>query len=113
VFDSPSIVYNSLARSRSTMPLQSLTQLNSAFALNRAEHLAIELAAKHPDEAARLSAAFVTTLGRPATDDQLAAARELLSTQRATYTEEKLNAELAWRDLCQMLLASNAFLYIE
>lgn len=114
VFDSPSIVYNSLSRPRSTMPLQSLTQLNSAFSLNRAQHLAAHLAGEFPnDESARLSAAFLMTLGRPATDDQLAAARELLSTQRATYTQEKLSAELAWRDLCQMLLASNAFLYIE
>jgi hypothetical protein len=113
VFDSPSIVYNSLSRPRSTMPLQSLSQLNSAFALNRAEHLAAQLAAEQPDESPRLSAAFLRTLGRPATDGQLAAARELLSTQRATYTQEKLSAELAWRDLCQMLLASNAFLYIE
>jgi hypothetical protein len=114
VFDSPSIVYNSLTRPRSTMPLQSLTQLNSAFSLNRAQHLAAQLAAEYPnDESARLSAAFLTTLGRPATDDQLAAARELLSTQRAAYTQEKLDAELAWRDLCQMLLASNVFLYIE
>ena len=96
------------------MPLQSLTQLNSAFSLNRAQHLAAQLATEYPnDESAQLSAAFLTTLGRPATDDQLAAARELLNKQREAYRQEKLNVELAWRDLCQMLLASNAFLYIE
>jgi hypothetical protein len=113
VFDAPSIVYNSLSRPRSTMPLQSLSQLNSSFALNRAEHLAARLAEEHPDETSRLAAAFLTTLGRPATDEQLAVARELLGKQRATYTQERLSAQLAWRDLCQMLLASNAFLYIE
>lgn len=113
-FDSPSIVFNSLSRPRSTMPLQSLSQLNSTFAIKRAEHLAARLATEHPaDESARLSAAFVATLGRPATDGQLAAARDLLKTQQEAYEKEKLDGSLAWRDLCQMLLASNEFLYLE
>ena len=114
VFDSPSIVYNSISRPRSTMPLQSLSQLNSTFALKRAEGLASRLTAEHPgDELARLAAAFVMTLGRPATESQLTAAKELLQTQREAYEKEKLDGNLAWRDLCQMLLASNEFLYLE
>jgi hypothetical protein len=114
VFDSPSIVYNSISRPRSTMPLQSLSQLNSAFALKRAEGLAARLAAEHPgEETARLSAAFLVTLGRPATESQLSAAKELLRTQREAYEKEKLDGNLAWRDLCQTLLASNEFLYLE
>ena len=112
-FDSPSIVFNSLSRPRSTMPLQSLSQLNSTFAIKRAEHLAARLAIEHPDESARLSAAFVATLGRPATGGQLAAARELLKTQKEAFEKEKLEGSLAWRDLCQMLMASNEFLYLE
>ncbi|MBC7853811.1 MAG: PSD1 domain-containing protein [Pirellulaceae bacterium] len=113
-FDSPSIVFNSLSRPRSTMPLQSLSQLNSTFALQRAEHLASRLAAEHPgDDSARLSAAFVVTLGRPATESQLVTAKELLQSQKAAYEKEKHDGSLAWRDLCQMLLASNEFLYLE
>lgn len=113
-FDSPSIVFNSLSRPRSTMPLQSLSQLNSTFSLQRAEHLATRLAAEYPsDEAARLSAAFVAALGRPATDGQLTAAKELLKAQKEAYEMEKLDGGLAWRDFCQMLLASNEFLYLE
>ena len=114
VFDSPSIVFNSLSRPRSTMPLQSLTQLNSPFALNRAEQLAAKLAAQQPDDqVARINAAFVVTLGRPATREQLDAAQTLLREQRLAYAEQSDSDELAWRDLCQMLLASNAFLYLE
>jgi Protein of unknown function (DUF1553)/Protein of unknown function (DUF1549)/Planctomycete cytochrome C len=113
-FDSPSIVFNSLSRPRSTMPLQSLSQLNSTFAIKRAEHLAARLTTEHPaDESARLSAAFVATLGRPAADGQLAAARDLLKSQKEAYEKEKLDGSLAWRDLCQMLMASNEFLYLE
>jgi hypothetical protein len=55
----------------------------------------------------------VATLGRPATDGQLAAARDLLQTQKEAYEKEKLDGSLAWRDLCQMLMASNEFLYLE
>jgi hypothetical protein len=113
-FDSPSIVFNSLSRPRSTMPLQSLSQLNSTFAMKRAEHLAARLAAEHStDESARLSAAFLMTLGRPATENQLAAAKGLLKTLQEAYEKDKLDSSLAWRDLCQMLLASNEFLYLE
>ena len=114
VFDSPSIVFNSLSRPRSTMPLQSLSQLNSTFVLKRAEHLAARLGAEYPeDETSRLSAAFMMTLGRPAAETQLAAAKELLAAQKEAYEKENLDGSLAWRDLCQMLLASNKFLYLE
>jgi hypothetical protein len=114
VFDSPSIVYNSLSRPRSTMPLQSLSQLNSPFALKRAEHLAARLAAAHPhDESARIAAAFKLTLGRPATASELTAAKALLSTQKQTYEKDKPAGNLAWRDFCQALLASNEFLYLD
>ena len=40
VFDAPSIVFNSTRRPRSTMPLQSLSLLNSEFAVARAKSLA-------------------------------------------------------------------------
>jgi len=36
-----------------------------------------------------------------------------LDAQRVVYAKEKDAAERAWADLCQMLLASNAFLYVE
>ena len=52
-------------------------------------------------------------LGRPATENQLVTAKELLHSQKAAYENEKLDGSLAWRDLCQMLLASNGFLHLE
>jgi uncharacterized protein DUF1553 len=114
VFDAPSIVFNCTARSRSTMPLQSLSLLNSEFVVARAQHLAERLAQEHPaDEWQRLAAAFACTLGRPPTETELVAARVFLQTQRRVYEQEAANPQRAWRDLCQMLLASNAFLYLE
>ena len=41
------------------------------------------------------------------------ACEKFLAAQRMVYTKEKDAEERAWGDLCQMLLASNAFLYVE
>ena len=38
---------------------------------------------------------------------------EFLADQRAVYAKEKDADARAWADLCQMVLASNAFLYVE
>jgi len=85
VFDSPlDRLQTASARPRSTMPLQSPqpAQLDVRPS-KRAEGLAARLAAEHPGETARLSAAFLVTLGRPATESQLTAAKELLRTQKS------------------------------
>jgi hypothetical protein len=96
------------------MPLQSLSLLNSEFMVARAGRLAELLAAEHPaDEAARLVAAFVRTCGRPPTEAELAAARSFLHTQPGIYSNEPDGRQRTWRDLCHMLLANNAFLYLD
>jgi hypothetical protein len=51
------------------------------------------------------------TLGRGPNAAERAAAQEFLKSQAAQYSE---NAdEKVWMDFCQMLFASNAFLYVE
>jgi hypothetical protein len=114
VFDAPSIVFNCLSRPRSTMPLQSLSLLNSEFVVGRAQHLAEGLLSDFPaDESARLTASFTRVLGRSATDSELAAATSFVEAQLQTYGNDVAATRRAWQDLCQMLLASNAFLYLE
>ncbi len=84
------------------------------FVVVRAQHLAERLTAEHPtDESARLEAAFARALGLPATETELAAARSFLESQKRVYGDEAAGQQRAWQDLCQMLLASNAFLYLE
>ena len=39
--------------------------------------------------------------------------RTFLGKQRTAYAKEKDADSRAWADLCQMLFASNAFLYVE
>jgi Protein of unknown function (DUF1553) len=114
MFDSPTIVFNCVQRSASTMPLQSLSLLNSEFVVNQARHFAerIEREAGAPPEA-RVTRAFLLALARGPSDAELGSALDFVKTQRGYYAS-KADAELsAWSDFCQMILASNPFLYVE
>ncbi|HKB06634.1 MAG TPA: DUF1549 and DUF1553 domain-containing protein [Gemmataceae bacterium] len=114
LFDAPSIVTTCGSRTPSTVPLQSLAMLNSEFARARARGLAKRLAAEVGDDAAkRLTLAFRLTAGREPLPDERRACEKFLDAQRAVYAKEKDPADRAWADLCQMMLASNAFLYVE
>lgn len=113
VFDAPSIVFNSTRRARSTMPLQSLSLLNSEFARTRAQHLADRLARDFASEPDRLKSAVLLTSGHPPNSEELAAVTEFLDTQVREYEGAEDARKRAWVDLCQMLLAGNAFLYLE
>jgi len=106
LFDAPSIVSTCGKRSPSTVPLQSLALLNSEFARLRAKAFAGRIAKDLP-------AAFRMTSGRAPTKEEAAACEKFLAAQRLVHTKEKDADDRAWTDLCQMLLASNAFLYVE
>jgi hypothetical protein len=125
LFDAPSIAANCSARTTSTVPLQSLALLNDEFVQARAEGLAHRLEREAgAAEEKRLDLAFQLVFGRPSTDDEQTAARRFLEGQRRLLAQEKRDrrshaprgneeGRRAWTDFCQMLLASNAFLYVE
>jgi Protein of unknown function (DUF1553)/Protein of unknown function (DUF1549) len=114
LFDAPSIVTTCGSRTPSTVPLQSLALLNSDFVRTRARSLAKRLAAEAGDESPkRLTLAFRLTAGREPLTDERRSCERFLDAQRAVYAKEKDATDRAWADLCQMLLASNAFLYVE
>jgi hypothetical protein len=106
LFDAPAIVSTCGKRSPSTVPLQSLALLNSEFARLRAKAFAVRVN--------KVSlAAFRMTAGRAPTNVESAACEKFLAAQRQLHAKEKDSDDRAWTDLCQMLLASNAFLYVE
>jgi hypothetical protein len=109
LFDAPSIVSTCGKRSPSTVPLQSLALLNSEFARLRAKAFASRI--DNSDN--KLSRAFRLVAGREPTREERTACENFLTEQRAVYAKEKDAENRAWTDLCQMLLASNAFLYVE
>jgi hypothetical protein len=123
VFDAPGMVTNCPRRDSSTVVLQSLSLLNADFVVERAAAMATRLKREAGDNSAdRIARAFLLTYGRGPRDEERAAAEQFVAEQIARYDaenpdkkdKEKVNAdEAAWRDLCQMLLASNGFLYVE
>jgi hypothetical protein len=118
VFDSPSIVMTCTRRLPATIPLQSLSLMNSAFVVGRARKLTDRLERECPppaDVEAKITRAFVLTIGRPPGDVERDAAVRFLQAQSASYPGLPLSEarHRACVDFCQMILASNAFLYVE
>jgi len=113
VFDAPSIVFNSTRRPRSTMPLQSLSLLNSEFVVARSIHLAQGLEQWNANETARQIELFRRTTGHPPTDMDLVLVDEFLQKQLEEYGETSEGRTRAWSELCQILLIGNSALYLE
>lgn len=114
VFDAPSLVTNCTQRVQTTIPLQSLKLLNSEFVRDRAAALARRTAnASGADQSSRLWRLYRLAIGRAPTDAELRSSMEFLTRQPLDYADQAHAEELAWTDLCQALLASNAFLYVQ
>lgn len=113
VFDAPSIVFNSVRRNTSTMSLQSLSLLNSDFAVHCAQAAASKLQSQTLDERNRLQLAYHCFYCREPREDELKRSAEFINEQAALYSKRSDAREQAWRDLCQSLMASSEFLYVE
>jgi hypothetical protein len=113
LFDTPTIVFNSLRRPRTAMPLQSLSLLNSDFVRARSHAFASRMERERPDESERLTAVFLTAYARPPSGEEETAARGFLDTQANTYGQDAEARKKAWVDLCQSIFVSNEFLYLD
>jgi hypothetical protein len=114
LFDSPSIVSNCGKRTTSTVPLQSLALLNSDFARARAVALARRLEKDAgAEEAKRIDLAFRLACARTPSGEEQDACKRFLAAQKLVYAKEKDVEQRVLTDLCQMIMASNAFLYVE
>ena len=115
VFDAPMMILNCTHRPVTTMPLQSLSLLNSDFAVKRGHSFAQRIHREAGDSAeARVRWAFVLATGHECSDEELAETLQFIQDQRKSYAGESEAAQTrAWSDFCQLLLASNASLYLE
>jgi hypothetical protein len=113
LFDAPAIVATCSARPTSTVPLQALALLNSPFARARADAFARRLQEETADTEKRLALGYRLACARPPMAEELQAAGRFLTAQQQLYRAQKDGELRAWTDLCQMILASNAFLYVE
>jgi len=114
VFDAPSVVTNCATRNTSTVPLQALALLNSDFSRDRASAFARRLereAGSDPDK--RTERAFRLAYGRKPEQKEMDSIKRFLAAQHQVWFKEKDGDQRAWIDFCQMLLASNSFMYVE
>jgi hypothetical protein len=121
-FDAPLLTPNCELRNESTAAPQSLLLMNNRFVLDQATVLAERIVQQAGDEpAARINAAWRTILGVEPTATERAAAEEFLAAQATEFDKIKPQPKQAAVDprtralsnLCQALLGSNAFLYID
>ena len=113
VFDTAQMNPNCTRRNPSTVSLQSLAVLNSDFIRARSRALAQRLEKDcGADSNQRLERIFRLALGRGPNAAERSAAEEFIESQAAHYADKPDQAERVWTDLCQMVLAGNAFLYV-
>ncbi len=120
VFDFPIMSVNCTHRVPSATPLQSLALLNSQFMMEQSAAFAARVTRMAGPEAIpekKVDTAFLIALSRQPTAREQLLSVEHLQKIAAGFAGVKLPAkqaeEKALASLCQMLLATNEFLYIE
>jgi hypothetical protein len=124
VFDQPVMETNCTHRATSTVSSQALTLLNSDFLMRQAEAFAMRVLRENPSAPAAY--ALQLALARRATETERLLFANFLETQALRYVQARIGGpapttsalqgearqrELA--DLCQMLLSSNEFAYVD
>jgi hypothetical protein len=106
------LVTGSEARSEPAIPHGSP---GGSPSLNRAKTISEDGGDGHACDDARIARAFLLVVGRAPTGEERDAARRFLETQPARYAslDGPAARRRAWADFCQMLLASDTFLYVE
>jgi hypothetical protein len=109
-FDAPPMAPNCDRRSSSTVAPQALLLMNNDFVIAQAEAMAALVAAEAgSDPEAQVRAAWQRALLEPPTAAQVAAGVAFMARQQ----EDLAATGLALANFCQVLLSSNAFLYID
>jgi hypothetical protein len=117
VFDQPVAATGCTRRTASAVPLQALTLLNDDFVIEQAGSFARRVMREADGPGPRVERAFRLALARGPSAEEARWAKGLLGRQRQRYLEAKLPParaeEKALAQVCQMLLCTNEFLYVE
>ncbi|MFN9720281.1 MAG: DUF1553 domain-containing protein [Planctomycetota bacterium] len=99
-------------RASSTVASQALFLMNADLVIDASEKLAEQLQAELPgDESSQIQALFLRTVGRRATDDDVAAVRLAVSKVTGSLAGDQPQHQ-ALASICQTILMSNEFLYV-
>ncbi len=112
----PSMV--NAVRSSTTVTPQALFIMNSPFALTQSKTFAQSLQkVQGATDAARISEAYMRAYGRKATAAETAKALKYISRYSDVLAAKQPDAtarkNMAWASWCQVLLATNAFIYLD
>jgi len=112
VFDGARMNPNCVQRTSSTVALQSLALLNSDFVRNRSKAFAQRITKAAAGTPERVDLAFRLAIGRAPTPTEMAAVREFMQPESPSASQPS-DSTADWIGLCQMIFASNAFLFVE
>jgi hypothetical protein len=115
-FDAPTMKPNCTKRTVSTVAPQALMLMNNSFVINESRSMAgrfRRLAKGNLDR--QLGLAWETTLGQAPGADELAQSAMFVEKQAALFAaqKEKQPGLAALANYCQVLLSSNAFIYVD
>jgi len=115
-FDAPTMEPNCTKRTVSTVAPQALMLMNNSFVINESRSMAgrfRRLAKGNLDR--QLGLAWETTLGQAPGADELAQSAMFVEKQAALFAaqKEKQPGLAALANYCQVLLSSNAFIYVD
>jgi hypothetical protein len=108
-FDLPEFTGVVGRRDVSTMPSQALYLFNNAVVVAQAKHFAAGLKSLSGDSKTRVQTAWTRAYGRLPSDAERQDAQSYLQ----AATKEMNSDERAWQSLCQALLISSEFRYVE
>jgi hypothetical protein len=117
IFDGPDTNASTEARTSSTVPLQALYMMNSAFVEEQAQGLARRLMAASPQAAQRLQLAHELAWGRPASPPELDRAaiyvdRYARMLEQAGAPADRIELE-TWTSYARVMLTANEFVYVD
>jgi hypothetical protein len=117
LFDGADTNTSTPMRTTSTTALQALFLMNDPFVHQRVQGFAGRLLSERADDAGRIERAYQLALGRPATDDEQAEAKDYLARahaqlQAAGVRPEQLTARI-WQSFVRAVFLTNEFIYVE
>lgn len=113
-FDLPEFTAVTGRRDISTVPGQALHLYNSPFVIEQAERFASHVVSEAAEDAARVRIAFRRALGREPSETELAGALQLVHSFTADSQDDDPGSNTkAWASLCQALLITNEFRYVD
>ncbi len=115
LFDGPDPNASTECRRVSTVPMQALFLMNSPWVAAQSQAFAKRMLMAEPDDAARVRLAMQLAWTHDPTNEEIADSLNYLAEYRKALQKagEDNVDQKAWTSFCRVLLASNAFVYVD